>query len=69
MDLDKSLRLTPPPTTRPRLVCVGSGLTVEYAPLEAAETCHGGYSCDLWEFLSSRQNLIAVKLLSLVPVV
>ena len=53
----KSLRPTPPPTTRPCPVCVGLGLTVESAPLEAAEARHGGDSCVLWEFLGSRQNL------------
>ena len=57
------LRPTPPPTTRPHLVCVGLGLTVESAPLEAADAHHGGDSCVLWEFLGSRQNPIAVKLL------
>jgi hypothetical protein len=42
IDLDKSLRPTPPPTPRPRRICAGSGLTVESAPLEAAEAHHGG---------------------------
>jgi hypothetical protein len=46
------------------LVCVGSAIIVESAPLEAADACHGGDSCVLWEFLGSRQNIIAVKLLT-----
>jgi hypothetical protein len=32
--------------------------------LRQADACHGGDSCVLWEFLGSRQNLIAVKLLT-----
>ena len=64
MNSSKSLRPTPPPATSLRPVCVGSGLTVESAPLEAAEARHGGDSCVLWEFLGSRLNPIAVKLLS-----
>ena len=47
----KLLQPTPPPTTRLRPVCVGSGLTVEFAPLEAADARHGGDSCVLWELL------------------
>ena len=66
IDLDKSLRPSPLPTPRPRSVCVRSGLTVESAPLEAAEARHGGDSCVLWEFLSSRQNLIAVNSLTAI---
>jgi hypothetical protein len=42
---------------------VGSAIIVESAPLEAADACHGGDSCVLWEFLGSCQNLIVVKLL------
>ncbi len=62
---DKSLQQSPPPTTCPRLICIGSAIIVESEPLEAADACHGGDSCVLWEFLGSRQNLIAVKLLTL----
>jgi hypothetical protein len=41
-------------------------LTVESesAPLEVAETHHGGDSCVLWAFFGSRQNPIAVNLLN-----
>jgi len=46
------------------LVCIGSGLIVESAPLEAADAHHGGDSCVFREFLGSRQNLIAVNLLN-----
>ncbi len=42
IDLDKSLQRSPPPTTRPRSVRVGSAIIVESAPLEAADACHGG---------------------------
>ena len=55
----------PPPTTCPHSVCVGSGLIVESALLEAADAHHGGDSCVFREFLGSRQNLIAVNLPSM----
>ncbi len=48
----------PLPTTRPHSVCIGSGLIVESAPLEAAEANHGGDSCVFQEFLGSRHNLM-----------
>ena len=56
IDLDKSLQRSPPPTTRAHAVRVGLAIIVESAPLEAADACHGGDSCVLWEFLGSRRN-------------
>ncbi len=56
IDSIETLRPPLPPTPRPRRVCAGSAITVESAPLEAAEAHHGGDYCVLWEFLGSRQN-------------